>query len=130
MRYATCILITLLLSSCASNVFYLDVEKNKLWSNGKRINSFTIESDSLQEIYSIYWNGVYSRAPYSINLGDPDATYNIEKNRKLILNNKEFKLTPLSSYKIWRGGGDAAPHFIKVWTDSTGRIVSKKDNAE
>jgi len=123
MRYATYILIAVLLSSCASNVVYFDIKKNKLWANSKRISSFTIESDSLHESFSVYWSGVYNKAPYSITFDDPHGSYSIEKNRKLLLNNKDFKLNPLSKYTISRHGGDAAPFYLNIWTDSIGRVI-------
>ena len=119
------VFIVLLFMGCASNEIYFDCDTQSLIScSNKGIRNVYISSESSSETYLIEWKSTKINAPTNLDFRNVQKEYSVYKgwNNILILN-EEFKLSPLTNYKVERVQGDASSYNIEVSTNEKGEII-------
>ena len=128
MKYLIAFSLAITIPECTfffpSNTIYFDIKEQAIKScHSNGIRYLSIESDSSEVSYSIRWDNKEKDAPAIINLSSIDDNYYISKGYMEPIDNKKFKLAPLSKYTIERAQGDAGGYQITVWTDEYGKVV-------
>ena len=128
MKYLIAFSLSIAIPGCTfffpSNAIYFDIKEQAIKScNSNGIRNLSIKLDSSETGYSIKWSDKDKDAPTIINLSSIDNNYYISKGYLETIDNKKFKLAPLSKYTIERAQGDAGGYRIDVWTDEYGKVV-------
>ncbi|KAA5535579.1 hypothetical protein [Paenimyroides baculatum] len=100
-----------------------------LTCNSNPIKNLTIKNDSIKSNnfaveagLLIYWNGETSvRIPNELDLSNIPSGYIIRQGGRNYEGNKYF-FKPNSSYTIKKFGGGKAGFYLRVWTDSLGKV--------
>lgn len=129
-RYIFIIIAILSLSACNKHEFSFDVKQQIFYScNGIPIRNLTIKNDSikndgfpLEGTVSIYWNGnAGDKILNEIDLSNIPNSYILKKGG-FQTKNKNYKLKPYSSYTVEKFGGGRPSFYLKIWTDSSGKV--------
>jgi len=101
------------LSSCNSNpIDRLSIENDSIKSN-----NFAVEAGLL-----IYWNGDTNvKIPNELNLSNIPSGYIIRQGGR-DYKGRKYIFKPNSSYTIEKYGSGRAGFYLRVWTDSLGRV--------
>ena len=112
-------IISILFSSCTTHHIHFDIEKQQLIScNSSSFLSLSI--NGINNNVSIKWKGNINETPHSLDLNNIPKGYDeIDGGIKRI---KPFKLLPNSLYTISKDGMGRNPHYIRIWTDSKGKV--------
>lgn len=112
---------------CTSNETYFDYNSQCLLScSDKGIRNLDISNELNSIIYEIRWEEVNLSSPNKVDFRNIEKGYRIYKYnswKRHLISNKDFKLSPLTKYKIDRFQGDAASYDIEVSTNEKGEIV-------
>jgi hypothetical protein len=123
-----CLLFIFLFYGCYDNKFYIDVQHQKVVScNDKSIRNLSISNEDDNRVYDISWMDNKRSVPTVINFNNIDKGYEILKYHKWkskVIPNQDFKLLPLTKYKIKRYQGDAVSQKIDITTNDKGEIFN------
>lgn len=119
------VFLVLLFTCCNSNETYFDCDTQSLIScNNKGIRNVYISSESTSETYFIEWKNTKISAPSNLDLRDIQKEYSIYKGwNDILILNKNFKLSPLTNYKIEMVQGDASSYKIMISTNNKGEVI-------
>ncbi|WP_300564695.1 hypothetical protein [Flavobacterium sp.] len=119
------VFIFILFIGCTNNEIYFDCDTQSLIScTNKGIRNVYISSESSSETYFIEWKSTEIDVPTNLDFRNIQKEYSIYKGwNEILILNKEFKLSPLTSYKIERVQGDASSYNIMISTNEKGKIV-------
>ena len=119
------VFIVLLFTCCTSNETYFDCNTQSLIScNNKGIRNVYISSESTSETYHIEWKSTKIDAPSNLDLRNIQKEYSIHKGwNDILILNKDFKLSPLTNYKIERVQGDASSYNFMISTNNKGEVI-------
>jgi hypothetical protein len=110
--------IIVLQSSCQSNEFYIDFDKQLICSsNSKGILNLDIENDS--SFFHLRWSNPTITAPLQLSISPLTKEYTVTSNFSDSIFNT-IKLQKNHIYLIKRSQGDAGSFSIKVRTDENG----------
>jgi len=97
--------------------------------NSNPINNLSIENDSIKQNgfpieggLLIYWNEETSGGiPYELDLSNIPSGYAIRKGGREYKGHKYF-FKPCSSYTVKKFGGGKTEFYLRIWTDSFGKV--------
>lgn len=125
-----------LFCSCSTspvNSMYFDVAAQRIRScSFKGVGQITLQNESIpdEEAITIYWIDYMKPIPSGIPLSEIGAQYYISTVSSMMkIENKLFRLSANSMYRIERTEGNEATVAIYVWTDQKGKIF-KTDTKE
>lgn len=108
-----------------------DIQKQVILNcNSNPIDNLTIKNDSIKSNnfaveagLLIYWSGEISvRIPNELDLSNIPSGYIIRQGGRSYEGNK-YVFKPNSSYTIKKFGGGRSEFYLRVWTDSLGKVV-------
>lgn len=112
---------------------YFDVDAQRVRScSFKGIGQITLQNESIpdEETITIYWIDDMKTVPAGMPLSEIGAQYYISTVSSMVkIENKLFRLSANSMYRIERAEGQEATVVIYVWTDQQGKIF-KTDTRE
>lgn len=97
--------------------------------NGNPIKNLTIKNDSIKSNnfaveagLLIYWEGETSvRIPNELDLSNIPSEYEVSQGGR-VYKGKKYFFKPKSSYTIKKFGGGISSFYLRVWTDSLGKV--------
>lgn len=107
-----------------------DIQKQVIVNcNNNQLNKLSIENDSInkkgfpvEKGLLIYWNGTAGvRTPKELDLSNIPSGYRVMRGANDYEGYK-YIFKPNSSYLIEKFGGGQTAFYLRVWTDSLGRV--------
>lgn len=131
-KYFYIAFIGLVLLGCrrSSHELSFDLQKQVIVNcNNNQLNNLSIENDSINKKgfpveggLLIYWNGSAGvRTPNELNLSNIPSEYEVSQGGR-VYKGKKYFFKPKSSYTIKKFGGGRSSFYLRVWTDSLGRV--------